>query len=541
MNAADHYLTRYLEAKDLDQYNALLRYTFQVTEEELTATGWKDDEIKQSKFPVLERADVLGCFDGDTLVSQFAVYPLKMNIYDTVYHVGFVTSVCTYPEYTGQGIMKHLMIKGLTQMHEEGKSFALLYPYSIPLYHHLGWEIVSNKISFNIKDRQIPTKVKAPGYVRRVSWDNTEFHELHSHFASITHGCLFRNSLAWEEYWRWDEDDTNVAVYYNVKDKPCGYMVYLIKNDIMHIKEMVYLNREAQKGLWEYIHAHDSMIDEVHGSTYFSEPIAFEMDDGDIKESIRPYAMGRIIDVEDFLADYPCDPDGGTLCIELEIEDSLLPWNDRTFNVRFADGHCTMTREPAEYHLKMGIGTFTTLLLGYKTAERLYELERIEGREEAVDLMRAARQVFCLGQGGSMLLANDICARFSSLSNKFRTAGDSHLQILAASLMGPEDVVLFISYSGATRDMLETLRTAKASGAKIILLTHYEDSPGAAMADVVLRCGAQESPLDSGSIPIKVAVLYVGEVLLLRYMLDDPEHTNEAQDRTSEAVAIKLI
>ena len=30
MNAADHYLTRYLEAKDLDQYNALLRYTFQV-------------------------------------------------------------------------------------------------------------------------------------------------------------------------------------------------------------------------------------------------------------------------------------------------------------------------------------------------------------------------------------------------------------------------------------------------------------------------------------------------------------------------------
>ena len=191
MNAADHYLTRYLEAKDLDQYNALLRYTFQVTEEELTATGWKDDEIKQSKFPVLERADVLGCFDRDTLVSQFAVYPLKMNIYDTVYHVGFVTSVCTYPEYTGQGIMKHLMIKGLTQMHEEGKSFALLYPYSIPLYHHLGWEIVSNKISFNIKDRQIPTKVKAPGYVRRVSWDNTEFHELHSHFASITHGCLF--------------------------------------------------------------------------------------------------------------------------------------------------------------------------------------------------------------------------------------------------------------------------------------------------------------------------------------------------------------
>ena len=39
MNSAEHYTTRYLETDDLDQYNALLRYTFQVTEEELTATA----------------------------------------------------------------------------------------------------------------------------------------------------------------------------------------------------------------------------------------------------------------------------------------------------------------------------------------------------------------------------------------------------------------------------------------------------------------------------------------------------------------------
>ena len=35
--------------------------------------------------------------------------------------------------------------------------------------------------------------------------------------------------------------------------------------------------------------------------------------------------------------------------------------------------------------LKMEIGTLTTLLLGYKTAERLYALERIERKQEAVD------------------------------------------------------------------------------------------------------------------------------------------------------------
>ena len=212
----------------------------------------------------------MGCFAGEDLVSQFAAYPLKMNIYGTSYPVAFVTSVCTYPEFTGRGIMKKLMFKSLSHMREKHQPFALLYPYSIPLYRRLGWEIISNKISYTVKTRQFPSKATAPGY-------------------------LFRNSLAWEEYCRWDEDDTMVAVYYNRKSAPQGYMVYLIKDNIMHIKEMIYLNREAQEGLWEYIHAHDSMIHEIHGNSYFNEPIAFEMDDGDIRTRRTQRSPSRLV------------------------------------------------------------------------------------------------------------------------------------------------------------------------------------------------------------------------------------------------------
>ena len=170
--------------------------------------------------------------------------------------------------------------------------------------------------------------------------------------------------------------------------------------------------------------------------------------------------------------------------------------------------------------------------------------------DQAVALLHSARQVFCMGQGGSMAAAKEICARFACITNKFRATADSHMQVMAASLMTEQDVVLFVSYSGATRDLMETLRTAKASmhagaagigGAKIILITHYEDSPGAKLADIVLLCGAQESPLDSGSIPIKVAVLYVAEVLVLRYILDDKPGSTEAQERTTEALAVKML
>lgn len=379
--------TRHLTTDDVEQYNALLRYAFQITEHELSLCGWRDDEIKQSKFPILERADVLGCFDREKLVSQVAVYPLKMNVYHAVYEVGFVTSVCTYPEYTGNGIMKRLILQSLEHMRHRKQSLALLFPYSIPLYRKMGWEIISNKITYVVKDRQIPAQASAQGYVRRVEWENEDFRHLHAQFASTTHGCLFRNTLAWEEYWRWDEDDTVVAIYYDVNGKPCGYMVYLIKDDIMHIKEMIYLTHEAQEGLWAYIRAHDSMIDEVRGSSYTSEPIAFELEDGDIHETIRPYIMGRIVDVERFFQKYHCDLAANNVVITFDLEDSFLPWNNGRFTIRFHQGECSLTQASAQTSVKLSVATLTTLLLGYKTASQLQYMGKITAGKEAVCML----------------------------------------------------------------------------------------------------------------------------------------------------------
>lgn len=379
-------ILRKLSSQDADQYNKLLRYAFQVTEKDLLEIGWADEEIKQSKFPVLQRADVWGCLERDEIVSQFAAYPLEMNIHGAIYNVTFVTSVCTYPEYSGHGLMTRLMVHSLTEMREKRQSLALLYPYSIPLYRKRGWEIVSDKMSFRIRDVQLPRPTGPEGYVRRVNWDNPDFISLHSQFARQTHGCLFRNRLAWDEYWRWDEDDTSVALYYNPSGQCLAYMVYLIKEDTMHIKEMIYLNAEGRKGMWKYISAHESMVNEVIGANYSGEPIAFYFDDSDIQETIRPYIMGRIVDVEEFLRNYRCSPRFSG-CITLNVSDPLLEWNNKAFHLEFADGRVRLGEAPAEYSASMSIGTLTTLLLGYKRASELAALERITASEQALQLL----------------------------------------------------------------------------------------------------------------------------------------------------------
>ena len=381
-------LRKLTAGNDLEQYNDLLRYAFQVTEKQLLDYGWENEDIRQSKMPVLEKARVIGWFDQGKLASQFAVYPLKMNIFTRICKIGFVTSVATYPEYTGLGLMSVLMRHSLEEMRELGECLAILYPFSIPLYRHRGWEIISDKMSFRVKDNQLPHKIRAGGCVRRVETNHPDLKRLHNIFAAKTHGCLLRNELAWEEYWRWDVEDTTIAIYYDDTSAPTGYMVYLIKDNIMHIKEMIYLDTNAWKGLWKYISAHESMVDEVIGNNYSNESIAFWLEDSDIRETIRPYIMGRIVDVVQFLEQYRFTNITGGEEFTLKVRDPFLEWNNRPFTVRLdADG--TVHAEPGESirPVELDIGTLTAMLLSYKSPVSLFRKGRIQTDPDTLSLL----------------------------------------------------------------------------------------------------------------------------------------------------------
>ena len=381
---------RRMTPDDLGQYNELLRYAFQVTEKTLLDYGWEGDDIRRSKLPVLNKASVLGWFDNDRLASQFAVFPLQMNVHGRIADIGFITSVATYPEYAGNGLMRSLMLQSLTDMRGRGQTLALLYPYSIPLYRHRGFEIVSDKMSFHIKDSQLPKRLDAPGHVRRVDYKNPDLLALHERFARSRHGCILRNDLVWEEYWRWEVDDVTAAVYYNAEGAPAGYMVYLIREDMMHVKEMIFPDMEGWNGLWKFIGAHYSMIDAVRGDNYSSEPIAFWLEDSDIKETIRPYIMGRIIDVRRFVEQYRFVDIRRDECIGFRISDPFLEWNRDEFSVCFSrEGGYSVRDGLCGHTVELDIGALTTILLGYKRPSYLSRLERIGMQSDALALLES--------------------------------------------------------------------------------------------------------------------------------------------------------
>lgn len=375
---------------NVDQFNDLLRYVFQVTNKELSESGYEEGEIERAKQPVLEISDVFGWFnENDELISQISIYPCEVNIHGEVYQMGGITGVGTYPEYAGNGLMHDLIKIALNHMRAHKQWISYLYPYDIPFYRKKGWEIMSDHLTFELKDTQLPKQVDVPGHVERTEIDDGSIFAIYEEFAHRTHGSMIRNELNWDEYWRWENEEERMsAIYYNENGREDGYVIYWIANDVFHVKEMIYLNQEARVGLWNFISAHFSMVDKVKGNIYKDEPLDFLLDDGDIKETIEPYFMARIVDVKEFISKYQFE-DGGQ-DIHFVVNDPLADWNNGVFGLHWNEkGQVEVTSEPVGEAISCDIQTLTTMMMSYKRPSYLAKIERLKASRKAIRILES--------------------------------------------------------------------------------------------------------------------------------------------------------
>lgn len=173
--------------------------------------------------------------------------------------------------------------------------------------------------------------------------------------------------------------------------------------------------------------------------------------------------------------------------------------------------------------------------------EQTMKLLSAEQLHQAAELLHAAQRVVCMGQGSSMVLAEEAWTLFSTISPKFTFIADSHLQLNSVALMSKEDVVLFFSYSGSTRELQDVLAVSRPMGVKVILVSRFPKSPGGQQADLVLQCGSNEGPLQVGSATARMAQLFVLDLLFTEVCELDPERVIENQERVAEAASLKHL
>lgn len=375
--------------ESLDQFNELLRYVFQVTNQVLEDSGYEDGEIIRAKGPILQNSDVIGWFNGEQLISQLCIYPCNVNLHGKIFRMAGLTGVGTYPEYANMGLMHELIKVALNKMRDNRQWISYLYPYSVPFYRKKGWEILNEHITFILKDTQIPKYKDVPGFVERLDIDHKDVITIYDQFSLVNHGALIRNEQAWDEYWRWENEEERIAaVYYNTNQRPMGYILYWVAKNVFHIKEMIYLNQEARRGLWNFIYAHFSMVDKVKGNIYRNEPMAFLLEDSQIQEFIEPYFMARIVDVKAFLKYFPFQEVDENKSFHFIVEDPVADWNRGTFGVNlYKHEKVEISLDPVGEPIKISIQTLTAMLMNFRRPSYFYKLEQIKATPRAIRML----------------------------------------------------------------------------------------------------------------------------------------------------------
>ena len=169
------------------------------------------------------------------------------------------------------------------------------------------------------------------------------------------------------------------------------------------------------------------------------------------------------------------------------------------------------------------------------------ELIQPDAVRRAADMIISAGRVLCMGQGGSMILAQECAHLFSTIQMNFVAVMDSHLQAIAAAQLTPGDLVIYFSYSGSTKELIRNLEIIRERKARSILVTRFPKSPGAAYADIVLQCGSREGPLQGGSVAARIAQLYLMDVLFHEVCRRDREGCRARQELVAEVLSDKHI
>ncbi len=156
--------------------------------------------------------------------------------------------------------------------------------------------------------------------------------------------------------------------------------------------------------------------------------------------------------------------------------------------------------------------------------------------DAVADALIAARRIDVYGIGASGLVALDLQQKLHRLGKIIYAWTEAQMALTSAAVLGPSDVVIGISYTGANVDTIDPTRLGKANGAITVALTNHPRSPLATLADYVFMTAARETTFRSGAMASRIAQLTVVDCLFAVVAQRNFQPALDALGRTHAAI-----
>jgi DNA-binding MurR/RpiR family transcriptional regulator len=146
-----------------------------------------------------------------------------------------------------------------------------------------------------------------------------------------------------------------------------------------------------------------------------------------------------------------------------------------------------------------------------------------------------AKRICVIGALPSLTIAEDAAYRLSTIGRAAEAPTTDTAQRLACTLLGPGDLCLVISHTGATKQSFAALDAACTAGATTAAITSFARSRLASAVDHALIAGAAAVSVRVEAMASRFAHLAVLDALYVAVVLSDESHARQAR-RTADAI-----
>lgn len=172
------------------------------------------------------------------------------------------------------------------------------------------------------------------------------------------------------------------------------------------------------------------------------------------------------------------------------------------------------------------------------TLQRTMELNSSENFQTAINHIAKAKRLFLFGIGDALIPC--LCAYY-----RFRRIGiicifdaDADMQMINASLIQPDDVVIAISHSGKTRHVNEAVRMAHDSKAFTIGITQSVKSPMTQYCDLLFFNAVSDITVGKTIVAHRLAESTIIEILYAGVINLIPDQANAFLKKSADILTI---
>lgn len=154
--------------------------------------------------------------------------------------------------------------------------------------------------------------------------------------------------------------------------------------------------------------------------------------------------------------------------------------------------------------------------------------------DDIINRLIKARTISLFGIGASGCVAYDLYCKLLRIGYQVFYNQDTHVSLTSASVLTEQDVAIFFSNSGETKEILEMCEIARKNHAYCIAITKYNKSTLVRQVDQTLFTSSPEVDIRSGATSSRIAQLTLVDILFTALANRDYERIEKPLMATHE-------